>query len=303
MFVGYLTACLPQVPLMEKLAWAKENGFKGLEIACWPRDNSRDYQASDIDVANLTQEEADEIRRAFDEAGIAITSLGYYDNNIHANPEERAKINQHTKYVIDAAQKLGVELVGTFVGRNIEKSVKDSFDDFEEVFTDLLRYAEERGVKVMIENCPMEGWQLPGQPGTISFTPELWEEMFRRVPSKSFGLNFDPSHLHFQLIDYLPLVEKFKDRIFHVHAKDVEIFEDKLAWFGALNAQLQRDGYWRFRMPGLGHVDFKGLIAELKKIGYDSVISIEHEDPLYEGSIEKVHEGLRLGREFLEKII
>ena len=159
---------------------------------------------------------------------------------------------------------------------------------------------------VIIENCPMEGWQKPGVPGTISFTPELWEEMFRRIPSKNLGLNYDPSHLMFQLIDYYPLIKEFKDRIFHVHAKDAEVFEDKLKWYGIFNKLLNPkhgEGYWRYRMPGLGQVDWGRFIKELKDIGYDGVISIEHEDPLYEGSEQKVKEGLILGREHLAKFI
>ncbi|MDD2214505.1 MAG: sugar phosphate isomerase/epimerase [Oscillospiraceae bacterium] len=303
MYVGFLTACLPKTPLDEKIEWAAKHGIKALEVACWPRENDRDYSSSDIDVANLTQAEADDIMAKFNANGLKLSSLGYYDNNLDHDPVRRAFVNRHTKKCIDAAAMLGVNLVGTFVGRNIDKSIKDNFDDMELVFTDLLQYAESRGVRLMIENCPMEGWQLPGQPGTISFTPELWEEMFRRVPSKSFGLNFDPSHLYFQLIDYIPLISQFKDRIFHVHAKDAEIFEDRLHYYGAFNAQLTRDGYWRFRMPGLGKVDFPAMIKALKAIGYDGVISIEHEDPLYEGTDAKVYEGLELGRDYLNKVL
>jgi sugar phosphate isomerase/epimerase len=129
--------------------------------------------------------------------------------------------------------------------------------------------------------------------------------MFRRVPNRNFGLNYDPSHLRFQLIDYVKPVTEFKDRIFHVHAKDSEVFEDKLAEYGVFNKQLDGPGtgYWRFRMPGLGQVDFTAFVKALRDIGYDGVISIEHEDPLYEGSEAKVKEGLILGRKYLEKVV
>jgi sugar phosphate isomerase/epimerase len=195
--------------------------------------------------------------------------------------------------------------VGSFVGRNINMSIKDNFNEFELVFKDLVSYAEKKGIKLIIENCPMEGWQLPGQPGTISFTPELWREMFKRVPNKNFGLNYDPSHLRFQLIDYLAPIAEFRDRIFHVHAKDAEVFEDKLAEYGVFNKQLDGGGtgYWQFRMPGMGQVDFQAFIKALKENGYDGVISIEHEDPMYEGSEEKVKEGLLIGKRHLDKYI
>lgn len=305
MHLGFLTVCLGGMPLKEKAEWAAENGFKALEVACWPRKNDRDYSSSDIDVENFTQKEADEIKAYMDGLGLTISSLAYYDNNLHCDPAKRSAVNSHVKKCVDAAVLLGVPAVGTFVGRNINKSIKDNFDEFEQVFGELVGYAETKGIQIIIENCPMEGWQVPGLPGTISFTPELWGEMFRRVPNRNFGLNYDPSHLRFQLIDYIAPIAEFKDRIFHVHAKDSEVFEDKLAYYGVFNKQLDGGdcGYWRFRMPGLGQVDFGKFIQALKEAGYDGVVSIEHEDPLYEGSEEKVKEGLILGRKHLEKLI
>ncbi len=297
--------CLGNMPLEEKAKWAAKNGFKSLEVACWPYENDRDYSSCDIDVANLDEREAERIKEYIGEYGLRISSLAYYDNNLHHDPQERAFINNHVKKCIDAAVMLGVPMVGTFVGRNINKSIKDNFDEFELVFKELVSYAEKKGIKLIIENCPMEGWQLPGQPGTISFTPELWREMFRRVPNKNFGLNYDPSHLRFQLIDYIAPIAEFKDRIFHVHAKDSEVFEDKLAEYGVFNKQLDGEGtgYWQFRMPGMGQVDFQAFIKALKENGYDDVISIEHEDPMYEGSEKKVKEGLLIGKRHLENYI
>jgi sugar phosphate isomerase/epimerase len=302
MDLGFLTVCLGEMSLREKAKWASKKGFKCLEVACWPRENTRDYSSSDIDVANLTQAEADEIKGYMKEYGLRISSLAYYDNNLHNDPERRAFINGHVKKCIDAASMLGTDMVGTFVGRNIDKSIEENFDEFEKVFGELVGYAEKKGIKIIIENCPMEGWQAAGVPGTISYTPELWDEMFKRVPSKNFGLNFDPSHLLFQLIDYYALVPKYIDRIFHVHAKDAEVFEDRLKWYGVFNKQLKGDkpyGYWRFRMPSLGQVDWKKFVGILKENGYDDVLSIEHEDPLYEGSDEKVLEGLSIGYDHL----
>ncbi len=305
MYIGFLTVCLGNMPLKEKAEWAAKKGFKSLEVACWPYENDRDYSSCDIDVANLDESEAERIKAYISEYGLKITSLAYYDNNLHHDLPRRAFINNHVKKCIDAAVLLGVPSVGTFVGRDISKSIKDNFDEFERVFKGLVSYAEKKGIKLIIENCPMEGWQLPGQPGTISFTPELWREMFRRVPNKNFGLNYDPSHLRFQLIDYIAPITEFRDRIFHVHAKDSEVFESKLAEFGVFNKQLDGEGtgYWQFRMPGLGQVDFKVFIDALKANGYDDVLSIEHEDPMYEGSEKKVKEGLLLGKQYLEKFI
>ncbi|MEN6316350.1 MAG: sugar phosphate isomerase/epimerase family protein [Clostridiaceae bacterium] len=305
MYIGFLTVCLGRMPLREKAEWAANNGFRALEVACWPKINDRDYSSCDIDVERLTQKEADEIKGYVKALGLTVTSLAYYDNNLDHDPRERAFRNNHVKKCIDAAVMLGVPAVGTFTGRNIDKSIEENFDEFEKVFGELVGYAESRGIRLMIENCPMEGWQVPGIPGNISFTPELWREMFRRIPSRYFGLNYDPSHLRFQLMDYIAPIVEFKDRIFHVHAKDSEVYEDKLAQYGVFNRQLGdvKKGYWQFRMPGMGQVDFPAMIKALKDIGYDGVISIEHEDPLYEGSEAKVKEGLVLGRKYVEKII
>jgi sugar phosphate isomerase/epimerase len=307
MYIGYLTGCLGAIPLKEKAKWAGENGFKALEISCWPQDNSRDYSSSDIDVETLNAAGAEEIKAYFKEYGLTISSLAYYDNNLERDPAKRTLINNHFKKCVDAAVLLGVPAVGTFTGRNIDKSVEGNFDDFQEVFTELVGYAEKKGIKVIIENCPMAGWQIAGVPGTISYSPELWREMFKRVPNKNFGLNYDPSHLYAMRIDYLTPIKEFKERIYHVHAKDTEVFLDKFNEYGIFNKQLNFSaedfGYWRYRMPGLGQIEWEKFINELKEIGYEGVISIEHEDPIYEGSEEKVKEGLKLGIDYLGKFI
>lgn len=308
MHLGFLTGCLGNMPLKEKAKWASENGFKALEISCWPQENNRDYSSCDIDVTKLTKEEAEEIRAYFELYGLKISSLAYYDNNLDRDPVRKAFINNHVKKVIDAAVMLGTPLVGTFVGRNIDKSMEENFDEFEAVFKDLVSYAEENGIKLMIENCHMKGWQIKGMPGTISFTPELWEEMFKRVPSKSFGLNFDPSHLVPQFIDYLKAAENFSDRIFHVHAKDAEIYYDRLNRYGINDRQLEGSGednygYWRYRMPSLGQIEWEKLINLLRTKGYNGVISIEHEDPVYEGSEAKIKEGLSIGMAHLKNFV
>lgn len=307
MYLGFLTGCLGGIPLKEKAKWASEQGFKALELSCWPRTNNRDYSGSEIDVASFTEEDAKEVKEYFKEYGLTISSLAYYDNNLDKDLEKRSFINNHFKKCVDAAVLLGVPAVGTFIGRNIDKSIEDNFDEFEVVFSDLVAYAENKGIKVMVENCPMVGWQAAGQPGTISFAPELWREMFKRVPNKNFGLNYDPSHLVGMLMDYINPIKEFKDRIFHVHAKDTEVSQEKLKEYGVFNKQLNQNGhgygYWVPKMPGLGQVQWGEFISELREIGYAGVVSIEHEDPIYEGSEEKVKLGLQLGIEYLSKLI
>jgi sugar phosphate isomerase/epimerase len=301
---GFLTVALGKMPLEEKALWAEENGFDALEIACWPQDNDRDYSSCDIDVETLTMEKADEIKKFLDDKGIMISSLAYYDNNLDSEPTKRAFVNNHTKKVIDAAAMLGTPYVGTFTGRDITKSIKDNFVEFEKVFSELVSYADKKEIGLMIENCDMLGWQRSGEPGTISYSPELWEEMFKRVPAKNFGLNYDPSHLVLMLMDHISPIKEFKDRIFHVHAKDAAVNTDALDRYGVFGRKLGKGmGYRDFRMPGLGSVDWQKLMDALKDIGYNYVLSIEHEDPDFEGSEEKVKKGLLVAKENIDKYI
>lgn len=302
MKIGFLTGCLGDMPLLEKAQFAHETGFRALEISCWPRVNSRDYSSSDIDVATLTQEEADRLMEALKSLDLEVSSLAYYDNNLSADPAERKAVNEHTKKVIDAASMMGVKLVGCFIGRDISKDLAGNFEEFEKVFGELVSYAEQKNVKLMIENCHMPSWLEEGKPGTISYSPELWREMFRRVPSKSFGLNYDPSHLRAMLMDYMECLKGFEDRVFHLHAKDVEVFPEKVGVYGIYDGSFG-DSYWRYRMPSLGQVDWKELTDHLIGHGYDFVISIEHEDHLYEGSVEKVKEGLKIAFDYLSGIV
>ena len=194
MKIGFLTGCLGDIPLYEKAKFARSAGFQALEISAWPKENTRDYSGSDIDFETFDAQEAQKIRTYLDDMGLEISAMAYYDNNLDCDPVHRKQINDHLKKVILAAEMLGTELVGTFIGRDTTKDLEGNFDEFEKVFTPLVQFAEDHGVKLMIENCHMPGWLEPGKPGTISYTPELWREMFRRVPSKNFGLNYDPSH-------------------------------------------------------------------------------------------------------------
>ncbi len=159
----------------------------------------------------------------------------------------------------------------------------------------------------MIENCPMENWQRFGLPGNFAYSPELWDALFNEVPSTHFGLNFDPSHLYWLGIDYLQAAKDFCERIFHAHAKDTEILSEGRYRYGILSRQLTQNfwesGWWRYRMPGAGSVDWKAFVSTLKEVGYDFVLSIEHEDPVWEGTEEKVKEGLKLGFQHLSQFV
>lgn len=306
MQLGFLTACFPGVPLDEIVPWAAEQGFETLELAAWPRRARRDYMARHIEADGFSRRDADRINELFERHGLSISALAYYDNNLHPDRKRREEHLAHLRKVIDAAGLLGVGLVGTFVGGRPVKP-DTVMKEVGEIFRDVVRYAEDRGVRVMIENCPMDNWAGLGRPGNYAYSPELWEALFNEVPSENFGLNFDPSHLYWLGIDHERAARDFAGRIFHAHAKDAELLPEGLYRYGFHGMQLEANpwvsGWWRYRMPGKGAIDWRAFIATLREIGYDGPLSIEHEDPEYEGSVEKVKEGLRLGLEHLRQAL
>lgn len=306
MKIGFLTACMPQTPLEEIVPWAAEQGFETLELAAWPYDSTRDYQASHIRAESFTEGDAARVKDLFAEHGLGISAMAYYDNNLHPDEAQRKEHLDHVRKVIDAAALLGVDRVGTFVGGRPARP-QTIIKEVGEIFRQLVAYAEDQGVRVMIENCPMENWVQFGLPGNYAWSPELWDALFDEVPSESFGLNMDPSHLLWLGIDYLQATRDYADRIFHAHAKDAEILPDGRQRYGILAQQLTdnvwKSGWWRYRMPGSGEVDWQAFIGVLKEIGYDDVLSIEHEDPEYEGSVAEIKEGLRLGQEHLTQFV
>lgn len=304
MKLGFLTVAIGQLPWDEILDWASEVGFEALELAAWPRVSDRDFASSTID-ANISPEEAQKIKASFEQKGVAISSLAFYDNMLAADEGVRAANHEHLKKVIDTAANMDVELVGTFVGRDITKSVDENLEEFAKVFPALISYAESKNVKLMIENCPMVGWQKPGVPGNLFYSPSLWRELFRITPN-SFGLNYDPSHMYFMGIDHIAGVHEFADRIFHAHAKDTEFLGEGLYENGILHLdsqKLEMEPWWRYRLPGLGEIDWQEFVKALYDVGYDGVLSIEHEDPIWGGTIEKSKKGLILGYRNLAKLI
>jgi len=307
MKLGFLTACLPQVGLEDLVKWASVQGFQALELAAWPVSSDRDYQARQIDAAKFEKVESQRVRALFDQYNLEISGLAFYENNIHPDKKKRAYFINHLKKVIDTASLLEVDLVGTFVGANPDLSPAENIKEIGKVFRDLLKYAEDKGVKLMIENCPMENWVQFGLPGNYAYSPELWEALFDEVPSDNFGLNIDPSHLYWLGIDYLKVIEDFASKIFHAHAKDTEILDEGIYRFGIFSEQVKptpwKSGWWRYRMPGSGEIEWGRFIQKLQEYGYDYVLSIEHEDPVWEGTEEKVKTGLRLGLKHLRQFV
>jgi sugar phosphate isomerase/epimerase len=304
MKLGLMTAALPGLTLDEVAGWAAGEGFAALEIACWPLetgDRRRYAGVTHIDVDGLDADGARAIRAGLDRHGLEISSLAYYPNNLDPDLAVRSAAHDHLRRVILAAEALEVPLVGTFIGRDPGRSVGDSLEDVGRTWPDLVRFAGQHGVTIVIENCPMifSGDEWPGGKN-LAYSPAIWRRLFEIVDADNFGLNLDPSHLVWQMIDYERVVREFGPRIRHVHAKDMEIDRDGLYEHGVMSAGV---GWQVPRLPGLGEIRWDRFIAALYRAGYDGAISIEHEDRSFEGSEELVKKGFLLARDVLKPYV
>lgn len=299
MKLGLFTAAFPGLSLEAIADWAVAEGFEALELACWPSGKvERRYAGvATVDVTSLDKTGAARILGAMRERGLTISSLGYYPNPLDPDHGAAAAAQAHLKKVIDAAALLEVDTVGTFVGKDPTKTVEANLELFAGVWPALVRYAGERGVRVAIENCPMlfsyDEW--PGGKN-LATSPAIWERMWEIVPDESFGLNLDPSHLIWQMIDPERIVRDYATRIFHVHGKDLQIDREGLYRNGILSLGM---GWQVPRLPGLGDMDWRRFIAALYRAGYDGTISVEHEDRNFEGSEAKVKRGFLIARDAL----
>ena len=278
MEIGLLTAPFAQKSLEWIVGFARENGFQALEVAAGPGSDH-------LDTQRLTPARASEIKRLVAEAGVRLSSLAWYVNLLDPDEAKRAELSNDMQGVIQAAASLGVEVVCTMAGMPMpgKDRMRTIEEDFPGMFRPLVEFAAERGVRIAFENWTATNIQNLAH----------WQRVFEVVPHANLGLNFDPSHLLWQGIDYLEAVDRFRDRIFHTHAKDTEIKHHVLRWVGN-----QSSGWWRYVIPGYGEVNWPVYIARLRSIGYDGVLSIEHEDSAF-----GVEEGFVKGQRHLARYI
>jgi sugar phosphate isomerase/epimerase len=297
--LGLLTACLPGESLEDIAAWAGANGYRALEVAAWPDRPGRDWEASHLDVENFSTDDADRVRSVLDRHDLTLSAVAYYENNLHEDLAVREATHEHLRRCIDAAQLLGVGLVGTFVGRDVSLTVAENLRLAEKVLPPLVEYADARDVRLVIENCPMEGWHPDGYPANLAYSPELW----RWMTDLGLWLNYDPSHLVWLGIDPVAALEAFADRVLHVQAKDVEVHPERRNHYGVFGRVIDKEpwvsGWWRYRIPGLGEVDWRRVVDTLFQAGYDGVVSVEHEDRAFERTQELVERGFLIARDAL----
>lgn len=305
MKMGFITSILDGWTFEEVVDTAKEMGFSCMEVACWPQGGAERRYAgvSHIDIDRVLADDAyaEYINSYCAEKGVSISSLAFYPNTMDGDLQKREAAVSHLKNVIRASAKLGVGMVTTFIGRDQTKTVEENMAMVAEVWNPIIALAEELDVKIGIENCPMlfGADQWPGGQNLFT-TPENWKKIFEILPSKNLGINYDPSHFVWQMIDYIKPIYAFKDKIFHVHFKDIKLYKDRLDNVGIMAYPLD---FMAPKIPGLGDVDWGKYVSALTDIGYDGPVCIEVEDRAFEGSREKILDSLRLSKRYMDNFV
>jgi sugar phosphate isomerase/epimerase len=301
MKLGFVSAILPDLSLEEVVQFASSEGFSCVELMCWPvgKAERRYAGVTHINVDGFGKPDAARVNDILASTGVAVSGLGYYPNVLAPDPKEAKAYIDHLKKVVRAAELLGVGLTNTFVGRNWTRSVEENWPQFRKVWNPMVKFAEDHGVRIAIENCPMLFTRAEWPGGkNLAHCPAIWRRMFEEIPSPCFGLNYDPSHLIWQHIDCVKPLWEFGDRILHVHAKDVRVDKHRLDDVGVLAAPLQ---YHTPKLPGLGEVPWGRFFSVLSDVGYNGAVCIEVEDRAFEKSLETRKAALRQSAAFLRQ--
>jgi len=304
MNIGFATLIgVEPTPFPELVAWAGANGLRALEVNIGPGYTKIDGApfGGHLDIDAIVRDGPGPVQELLDQHGVQIASLAPMMNLLSADLAKREERIAYVKKALDACQLLGVDTLVTFTGSSFgmhfygtpgvgdghpSNRVADNLRIYKEVYGPIAGYAEQRGVRIAFETAGRGGPE-----GNLAHSPELWDAMFEAVPSPALGLSFDPSHLVWLQIPDVPgVIRAYGDRIYHVDGKDCEILPTRLARQGILGS-----GWWRYRLPGLGALDWKGIFSALREVGYDGIVAIENEDPLCPGRA-----GVKWAADFLE---
>ncbi len=303
MKLGLVSAILPELSLEEVLTFAAAEGFSCLEAMCWPVGKAeRKYAGvTHVDVTNFSEGKADEVNALCEAHGVFLSALGYYPNILCPSDEESAAYVDHFKKVIVATRMLGLNTTTGFIGRDWTKSVDDNWPRFLKIWKPIIQFAEDNGVRIAIENCPMSftADEWPGGKNLMT-TPAIWRRAFNDIPSDSFGLNFDPSHFALQFMEPDSALQEFKDKLFHMHAKDVRIDRDRLNQVGIFAHPLE---WHQPRLPGYGEIDWPHYMGSVMDTGYDGPMCIEVEDGTFGNTLEGRKRAVRVARNVLAPFI
>lgn len=302
--LGFVSAILGDFGFEHVVDFASKNKFSCLEMMCWPTenaDNRRYAGVTHIDVDKLDEKHIRYIKEYTHDRGINISGLGYYPNPLDPDKNKAEFYIEHIKKVIRACNQLGIPVMNTFIGRNPNKNIEENLKLFKKAWKPILAVAEQEGIKIGIENCPMfftnDEW--PGGKN-LAISPAIWDRMFETFKTPLFGLNYDPSHMIFQMMDEVKPIYQYKDRLHHIHLKDVRVYKDKLDRVGILANPLE---YHSPKLPGLGNVRWGDFFAALTDVRYRGPVVIEVEDKAYEGSIEDVYSAIQTSRNYIKQFL
>ena len=301
--LGFVSAILADNNLEEVLEFASVNDFRCVEIMCWPVGQAERRYAgvTHIDVDRIDESATARIRKLVRSKQIYISGLGYYPNPLDPDDARAAFHVDHIKKVIRAAAALEIPVVNTFIGRNPALSINDNLRLFEETWPEIIQEAENHQIKVAIENCPMlftaDEW--PGGKN-LAISPQVWDQMFEIIPSDHFGLNYDPSHLVWMQMDEVAPIYDYKNKLFHIHLKDVKVYRDKLNRVGIMAHPLE---YHSPKIPGLGDVRWRDFFSALTSVGYRGPVCIEVEDKAFENSAVDIRSAILTSRNYLKQFL
>lgn len=301
--LGFVSAILSQNSFQEVVDFASRHQFQCVEMMCWPAGKAERRYAgvTHIDAANLDAPEIKGIQSYLKQKDVYISGLGYYPNPLDPDPAQAAFYVDHIKKVIAAAAALNVPVVNTFIGRDPERSIEHNLQRFREIWPEIIKLAERSQVKIGIENCPMlfTGDEWPGGKN-LAISPRVWDQMFEAIPSDHFGLNYDPSHLVWMQMDEVQPIYDYRERLHHIHLKDVKVYPHKLNKVGILAHPLQ---YHSPKIPGLGDVRWGDFFSALTTVGYRGPVCIEVEDRAYENSPEDIRTAILTSRNYLKQFL
>ncbi len=302
MKLGFLSSIVPEFTFEQVIDFAAENGFKCVELASWPVEKAtRRYAGvTHINTDELDDAKVEYIKKYCADKGVEISGIGYYPNPLIADLEKRAVAIEHLHELIDAAEKLEVYQVNTFIGRNRLANMEQNMEDFMSVWPELIRHAEEKKVRIGIENCPMYFWDEWPCGDNLACSPKFWDIMFEKIPSDYFGLNYDPSHLVWQRMNYVKPIWDYSDKLFHIHVKDAKFYQDKYEKAGIFASPLE---YHQPKLPGQGDIEWGKVMSALNDVKYKGAFVIEIEDRAYEDTLEDRLESILLVRDYLKQYI
>ena len=299
--LGFVSAILADFGFEHVVDYAAKNDFQCVEMMCWPGGSGDVRRYAGVTHIDVEKMDAKYIQHYTKERNVSISGLGYYPNPLDPDTAKSEFYIEHIKKIIRACNQLNVPVMNTFIGRNQNLNMQDNLALFKKLWQPIIETAKQEDIKIGIENCPMfftnDEW--PGGKN-LAISPAVWDIMFETFPTPLFGLNYDPSHMVFQMMDEIKPIYKYKDRLHHIHIKDVKVYKDKLDNVGILANPLE---YHSPKLPGLGDVNWRAFFAALTDVRYRGPVVIEVEDKAFEGSTEDVTAAIRTARNYVKQFL